>query len=97
MMQTCQLLDYLATQEDAVVITYARSDMKLAVHSNASYLGEPEARSRAGGHFSLSYDKKVPRNNGAILNIAHIINHVMSSATEDELAALYYGARGRLH
>jgi hypothetical protein len=92
MAQTRQLLDYLATQEDAV-ITYARSDMKLAVHSDASYLSEPKARSRAGGHFFLSYDEKVPRNNGAILNIAHIIKHVMSSATEAELAALFIMAR----
>eukprot|EP00804_Cyclotella_cryptica_P003427 CCRYP_018557-RA/>CCRYP_018557-RA protein AED:0.40 eAED:0.42 QI:0/0/0/1/0/0/5/0/472 len=41
----------------------------------------------------LSHDEKVPRNNGAILNIAHIIKHVMSSATEAELAALYIMAR----
>jgi hypothetical protein len=30
-----------------------------------------------------------PTNNGAILNIAHIIKNVMSSATEAELAGLY--------
>ena len=90
--QTKQLLDYLATQEEAI-LTYKRSDMKLAVHSDASYLSEPKARSRAGGHFFLSFDEKIPRNNGAILNIAHIIKHVMSSATEAELAALYIMAR----
>jgi hypothetical protein len=55
----------------------------LVVHS------EPQACSRAGCHFFLSYDEKVPRNNGALLNIAHIIKHVMSLATEAELAALY--------
>ena len=90
--QTRQLLDYLATQEEAV-LTYKRSDMKLAVHSDASYLSEPQARSRAGGHFFLSFDEHVPHNNGAILNIAHVIKHVMSSATEAELAALYIMAR----
>jgi hypothetical protein len=58
MAQTRQLLDYLATQEDAV-ITYARSDMKLAVHNDASYLSEPEAHSRAGGHFSFPMMKKL--------------------------------------
>jgi hypothetical protein len=42
-------MDYLATQESAV-LTYHKSDMVLAVHSNASYLNEEEARSRAGGH-----------------------------------------------
>ena len=88
MEQTKQLLDYLATQDEAV-LTFNASDMKLAVHSDASYLSEPKARSRAGGHFFLSNNADVPPNNGAILNIAHIIKHVMSSATEAELAALY--------
>jgi hypothetical protein len=36
MQQTLQLLDYLATQEDAV-LSYHASDMVLAVHSDASY------------------------------------------------------------
>ena len=92
MRQTKQLLDYIATQEEAV-LTYNASDMKLAVHSDASYLSEPNARSRAGGHFFLSSDATVPHNNGAVLNIAHIIKHVMTSATEAELAALYIMAR----
>ena len=90
--QTRQLLDYLATQEEAV-LTYNASDMILAAHSDASYLSEPQARSRAGGHFFLSSDSTVPHNNGAVLNIAHIIKHVMTSATEAELAALYIMAR----
>jgi hypothetical protein len=77
MRQTLQLLDYLATQEDAV-ISYHASDIVLAVHSNASYLSKPKARSRAGGHFFLSSDKTVPPNNGAVLNIAHIIKNFMS-------------------
>ena len=88
MKQTQQLLDYLATQ-DEVVLTYHASDMKLAAHSDASYLSEPKARSRAGGHFFLSNGSDIPPNNGAILNIAHIIKHVMSSATEAELSVLY--------
>jgi hypothetical protein len=92
MRYTLQLLDYLATQEDAV-LSYHASDMVLAVHSDASYLSEPEARSRAGGHFFLSNDTTIPPNNGAVLNIAHIIKNVMSSATEAELAGLYIMAR----
>jgi hypothetical protein len=90
--QTAQLLDYLATQEEAV-LTYTASEMTLAVHSDASYLSEPKARSRAGGHFFLSNNATIPPNNGAVLNIAHIIKHVMTSATEAELAALYIMAR----
>jgi hypothetical protein len=42
MQHTLQLVDYLATQEDAV-LSYHASDMVLAVHSNASYLSEPKA------------------------------------------------------
>ena len=88
MQQTEKLLDYLATQEEAV-IRYNASNMKLAVHSDASYLSEPQARSRAEGHFFLSNEANVPQNNGAVLNIAHIIKHVMTSAKESELSVLY--------
>jgi hypothetical protein len=38
----------------------------------------------------LSTNAEIPPNNGAVLNIAHIIKHdAVSSATEAELAALY--------
>ena len=84
---TEQLLDYLITPDEAG-ITYHDIDIKLAVHSDASYLGKSKAR-RTGGNFFLSKSADIPHNNGAILNIAHIIKHVMSSATEAELAALY--------
>lgn len=43
-----QLLDYIASQEDAVLI-YQASNMVLAVHSDASYLSERLARNRVGG------------------------------------------------
>ncbi len=92
MRHTQQLLDYLATQEDAV-LPYNASNRILAVHSDASYLSKPKARSQAGGHFFLSSDTPIPPNNGAVLNIAHIIKHVMFSATEAELARLYIMAR----
>ena len=85
-------MNYIVTQEDAV-ITYTSSHMKLAVHSNTSYLIKPKATSRAGGHFFLSNEATIPQNNGAILNIPHIIKHVMTSTTEAELAALYIMAR----
>jgi hypothetical protein len=50
MKQTLQLMDYIATQEDAI-ITYHPSNMKLAAHRDASYLSGTKARSRARGHF----------------------------------------------
>jgi hypothetical protein len=85
-------LDYAATHQDAI-ITYRASNMVLVVHSDASYLSEPKARSRAGGHFSMSADTNDPPNNGAVLNIAQLIKSVMSSAAEAELGALYINAR----
>ena len=88
---TKQLLDYLATQEE-VVLAYLASNMTLAVHSNAGYLNELKAKSRAGSHFFLSNSTDILPNNGAILNIAHILKHVMSSTTEVELATLYITA-----
>ena len=93
MKQTKQLLNYIAAQEESV-LTYSASDMKLVAHSNASYLSETKARSRVGGHFFLSSGSTIPQNNGSVLNIAHIIKHVISSAAEAELAALYIMARG---
>ncbi len=63
--------------------------MVLAVHSDASYLSKPKTCSRVGRHFFLSSDTTVPPNNGAVLNISHIIKDVMSSATKAELAGLY--------
>jgi hypothetical protein len=87
-----QLLDYCATQEEAV-LTYHASNMILAVHSDAGYCNETKSRSRAGGHFFLSNDVNNPPNNGAILTIATIIKAVMSSAAEAELGALFINAK----
>eukprot|EP00957_Ditylum_brightwellii_P079493 6044656-Ditylum_brightwellii.AAC.1 len=46
------LLHYCASHPDAV-ISYHPSDIILRVHSDASYLSKPKARSRAGGYFYL--------------------------------------------
>ena len=92
MRQTHQLLDYIATQE-GTVIKYTSSDMILTVHSDASYIRKSKARSRTSRHFFLSNEATIPQNNGAIINIAHIIKHVITSATEVELATLYIMVR----
>jgi hypothetical protein len=92
-MQKCpQFLDYAASQEEAI-LTYRASDMKLAIHSDASYLSEPKARSRAGGHMFMAGNEDIPINNGAVLNISQIIKAVMSSAAEAELGALFINAK----
>ena len=93
MMETIkQLLDYCATQEEAI-ITYNASNMILAVHSDAGYCNKKNTHSRAGGHFFLSNDEQFPPNNGAILTQASIIKAVMSSAAEAELGALFLNAK----
>ena len=71
MAKSRQLLDYSASQEDAVV-TYKASNTVLAVYSNALYLSKPKARSRAGGYFFMSNNNTFPENNGAVLSLAHV-------------------------
>ena len=70
--------------------------MKIEVHSNASYPSEPKSISLEGGHFFLSNKATIPQNNSTNLNISHIIKHVMTSATEVELEALYIMAHKAL-
>eukprot|EP00804_Cyclotella_cryptica_P014914 CCRYP_000543-RD/>CCRYP_000543-RD protein AED:0.32 eAED:0.31 QI:0/-1/0/1/-1/0/1/0/482 len=90
--QVHQFLDYALSHPNAGV-TFRASDMILAAHSDASYLSESQARSRAGGHFFLSENDHYPTNNGAVLTISQIIKVVMSSAAEAELGALSINAR----
>ena len=83
------LLNYAANHPDAT-INYHASDMILHVASNASYLCEEQARSRAGGHFFLANrlvedgnkPPTLPANNGAIHTLCQIIKTVMYSAAE---------------
>ena len=92
MKQVKQLMDYCTTQDPAV-LTYRKSDMILAIHSDASYLSKDNACSRAGGHHYLSEDIIFPPNNGAIHNIAKIIKSVMSLAAEAKLGSLYINVK----
>jgi hypothetical protein len=91
-----QLLDYCASQEEAIV-TYYASDMILAVHRDASCLNERKLQSHAGGHFYLSNHVPYPPNNGAILNIAKVVDAVVLSAAEAELGALFMNAREAIY
>ena len=97
-----QLLNYCATHPD-VIIRYHASDMQLHAHSDASYLSESKARSRACGHFFLStnlpilpaHQIRMPHHtphNGAI-HTCSIMKSVLSSATEAELGALFFNGK----
>ena len=65
MKKTKQFLDYAASH-DETVITDKASSMVLVIHSDTSYLNEPQARSRAGGHFFMSNNKGFPSKNFAV-------------------------------
>ena len=67
--------------------------MVLAGHSNASYLSETNAHSRAGGHFFMSNNDPIPNKNGSILTISQIIKAVMSSEAEAEIHTLFINCR----
>jgi hypothetical protein len=89
--RTDQLLDYLATHPNATVRFYA-SDMLLQVHSDASYLNEPDGRSTAGGHYFLGkppIDNQPIFLNGPIYSLCTTLKHVAASAAEAELGALF--------
>jgi hypothetical protein len=92
MQKRLQFLEYAASQEDATV-THQASNMTLVIHSNALYLSEPKAHSRAGGHMFVAGTEDIPINNGAVLNILQIIRAVMSSAAEAELGASFVNAK----
>ena len=87
-----QFLDYCATHPNAGV-RFVMSDMILALHSDASYLSEPDAKSRAAGHFYMGKINDESFDNGTILTLSKIINHVMTSASEAETAALFYNCK----
>ena len=91
--QMVHFLNYCATHP-AATLRYRASDMILHIHSDASYLTEPEARSRAGGHHFLgNLPGKPIFLNGPILNISKVLKGVMSSAAEAEIGALFLNAK----
>jgi hypothetical protein len=90
-----KLLDYLATHPDAT-IRFQASDMILNIHSDALYLSEVNAQSRACGHFFMGY---APTNgdpiklNGAFFTLCTILCFVVASAAEAELGALFLNCK----
>ena len=58
--------------------------------SDASYLSEPDSKSRAAGHCYLANKDSDNLSNGAVMTLSEIIKHVMTSASETELAAMFY-------
>jgi Reverse transcriptase (RNA-dependent DNA polymerase) len=94
-----QLLDYAATHPNAA-IRYHKSEMILYVHSDASYLSEPQARSRVGGYFYIGNHNEPtdnPKPNGPIHVESRILKHIMAAASEAEIAALFHTGQETVH
>jgi hypothetical protein len=89
-----KLLNYCNTHPETK-IRYHASDMILHIHSDASYLSENEAKSRADGFFYMGSDRKTNKKltNGAILIISKVLKHIMSSAAEAERGAVFINAK----
>ena len=64
--------------------------MVLVAHFDARFFIEIGACSHADAHIFLSHDDSIPRPNGQVLSLSHIIKYVMASPSEAELAALYH-------
>jgi hypothetical protein len=89
-----KLLNYCTTHPEAT-LRYHAPDMILNIHSDASYLSEREAKSRAGGAFYIvsKNDKANRLTNGAILIISTVLKHVMSSVAEAEIGAVFLNVK----
>jgi hypothetical protein len=89
-----KLLNYCNTHPQTK-IRYHASDMILHIHSDASDLSEKESKSRAGGFFYMGSNNKTDKKltNGAILIIIKVLKHVMSSAAEAEIGAVFINAK----
>jgi hypothetical protein len=102
MKKITHLLNYCLTHPEAT-IRYNKSEMVLHIESDVSYLSESQMRSCAAGYFYLSQTPNHPSKppaptdaappiNGALTLLCNIMREVVSSASEAELAALYYNA-----
>ena len=86
-----QVLNYLATHPNAVVQFHV-SNMVMNIHSDASYLSEPNAQSRACGHFfmgSLPKHRDPIKLNCAFHLLCSILRFVVASVVEAELGSLF--------
>jgi hypothetical protein len=70
--------------------------MQLKIHSDASYLSEPKAKSRIGGYFYLGNIPpllKKPLSNDPLLCQTTVLKHAVSSVADAEFGALFVNAK----
>ena len=89
------LLNYCSTYPEAV-LTYVNSDMVLHIHTNASFLSEPKAKSRVGGYFFISNNtnpSQAAHHNAPVHVICQILKNVLVSASEAEYCGMFENAQ----
>jgi hypothetical protein len=89
------ILDYCSTHPEST-IRYFASDMQLKIHSDTSYLSEPNAKSRIVGYLYLgnkTNSRTKPLFNGPLLCHTTVLKHVISSVAEAEFGALFVNAK----
>jgi hypothetical protein len=70
--------------------------MQLKIHSDASYLSEPKAKSIIGGYFYLGNKTKSHQktlSNGPLLCHTTVLKHVVSYVAETDFGALFVNAK----
>ena len=92
-----RFLNYMHHNPDAEIV-YRPSDMQLHLHSDESYLSDPESRSRAAGFFTcgkivFTGPENPSQVNGPIRTSSTIIPTVVGSAMEASYAAMYINAQ----
>ena len=85
--EVSHFLYYCATHPNTGIQLMA-SDMVLTLHLNASYLYEPDSKSRVTGHFCLPKYKDKILNNGAVKTLSKIIKHVLLTTAEAKTTAI---------
>jgi hypothetical protein len=89
-----KLLNYCNTHPETK-IRYHASDMILYIHGHASYLSEREANSIVGGFFYMGNITNTAKKltHGEILIISTVLKHIISSAAEAEIGAVFINAK----
>ena len=93
-------MNYLASNPQAES-QYRAIGMKLAIHSDASYLSVAQARSRSSGVHFLSKGPPDPKNqedfllttNGILLVVCNIMRNIMASAAEAEYGTIFVNTK----
>jgi hypothetical protein len=89
------LLDYCSTKPHATT-RYFASHIQLNIHSDASYLSEPNVKSRIDGHFLLSNNKHsqcTHLSNDFLLCQSTVLKHGVSSVAEAKYGSICVNAK----